>query len=37
MRAVSQPTESTRQPADDARCSEEAMHQQHRSLTAVRR
>ena len=26
MRAVSQPTESTRQPADDARCSEEAMH-----------
>src|SRR5262245_4900028 len=27
MRAVSQPIESTRQPADDARCSEEAMHE----------
>jgi len=26
MRAVSQPTESTPQPADDARCGEEAMH-----------
>src|SRR5262249_29681907 len=37
MRAVSQPTESTRQPADDARCSEEAMHEQHRSPTGVRR
>jgi len=37
MRAVSQPTESTRQPANDARCSEEAMHEQHRSPTGVRR
>jgi hypothetical protein len=37
MRAVSQPTESTPQPADDARCSEEAVHEQQRSLTAVRR
>src|SRR6185295_10704065 len=35
MRAVSEPTESSRQPADGARCSEEAMHQEHRSLTAV--
>ncbi len=26
MRAVFQASESTRQPADDARCSEEAMH-----------
>jgi hypothetical protein len=37
MRAVSQPTESTRQRADDAPGSEEAMHWEHRSLTAVRR
>ena len=26
MRAISQPTESSCQPADDTRCSEEAMH-----------
>src|SRR4029077_20015261 len=37
MSAVSQPTESSCQPADDTRCSEEAMHQEHRSLTAARR
>jgi hypothetical protein len=37
MSAVSQPTESTRQPADGARCGEEAMHQKYRSLPAVRR
>jgi len=37
MRAVSQPTESTRQPADDARRGEEAMHQEDRPLMAVRR
>jgi hypothetical protein len=37
MRAISQPTESSCQPAEDTRCSEEAMHEEHRSLTAVRR
>jgi hypothetical protein len=35
MRAISHPTESACQPADDTRCSEEAMHQDHRPLTAV--
>ena len=33
--AVSQPTESIRERADDARCSEEAVHEQHRSPAAV--
>src|SRR5215510_7541575 len=35
MRAVPQPTESIRQPVGDAGCSEEAMHEQHRSFTAM--
>src|SRR5579862_4196223 len=35
MRAVSELTETTRQPADGARCREEAMHQEDRSLPAV--
>ena len=35
MSAVSQPTESSCQPGDDTRCSEEAMHQQDRPLTAT--
>jgi hypothetical protein len=37
MRAISQPNESSCQPADDTRCSEEAMHEKHRSLTALPR
>ena len=37
MRAISQPNESSCQPADDTRCNEEAMHEKHRSLTAVPR
>jgi hypothetical protein len=37
MRAISQPVESSCQPADDTRRSEEAMHEKHRSLTAVPR
>jgi len=37
MRAISQATESSCQRADDTRCSEEAMHEKHRSLTAVPR
>ena len=37
MRAVSEPTESTPKPADEARCSEKAMYQEDGSLPAVRR
>ena len=37
MRAISQPAESSCQPADDTRRSEEAMHEKHRSLTIVPR
>jgi hypothetical protein len=37
MRAISQATESSCQRADDTRCSEEAMHEKHRSRTAVPR
>jgi hypothetical protein len=37
MGAVSQPTESTGQPAHDARCGEEAMHEQHCPFAAVPR
>ena len=33
--AVSQPTESIRERADDARCSQEPVHEQHRSPAAV--
>jgi hypothetical protein len=37
MGAVAQRTESTRQRGDDARCRKETMHQEDRSLMAVRR
>jgi len=37
MSAVSRPTESSGEAADDARRREETMQEQHRSLTAVQR
>jgi hypothetical protein len=37
MSGVSEPTESTPEPADRARCGEEAMYQEYRSPPVLRR